>query len=265
MYKSKRAWAVSCFILATIPGLAFGEGNYQGRWQDWDVTIGAGAIYEPVSPGIDEYETSPVPFIDIEYLDRYFLKTGKGLGAYLLRSEGAREYGIGIALGLEGGRDEDDAKEQLDGLGDLDDTIEARIFAEGGIGPVDIELELAQGLGGHEGFRAELGASMDYAFNDNLMVEAGPGIAFADSNYMESFYGITAAQANRSTRYSTAYEAGSGFESAGFEAGMTYQFNKHWVARGVAEYTWLLGDASDSPVVDDDGFMSFGALVAYRF
>ena len=88
------------------------------RWTNWDITIGAGAFYEPVSPGVDEYETEPLPFVDITYKDRYFANVYRGLGAYLYKSpevEGhlIEEYAIGVAIDYDEGRDADDFEDNL--------------------------------------------------------------------------------------------------------------------------------------------------------
>lgn len=52
------------------------------NWKDWDVTIGIGGEYGPVSPGVDKTELDALPYVDIEYKDRYFLNFERGLGAY---------------------------------------------------------------------------------------------------------------------------------------------------------------------------------------
>lgn len=251
--------------LLSMATTAYAQEQTENRWEDWDVTVGLGAQYEPVSPGIDEYEVSPIPYLDVVYRDQFFLKSEMGLGAYLFRSDDDPEFAVGVALGFEGGRDEKDAPTQLDGLGDLDATPEAKIFAEYEMGPFEFEVELAQGLGGHEGLRAEFAAGAEMPVGDRFTIGAGPFISLASGQYMESFYGITTAQAARSTKYTSAYDAGSGFESAGLEVNAAYSINDQWSLVGFADYTQLLGDAADSPIVDDKGFATFGIATTYRF
>lgn len=234
------------------------------NWQDWDVTVGVGAEYEPVSPGIDEYEIDPLPYVDIEYKKQFFLKSNLGLGMYLLRSQEDPEYGMGIALGYNEGRNESDAKTQLEGLGDIDAAPEAIVFFEGEVGPIEMELELAQGLGGHEGFRGELYAGVDGMVTDRLYLGAGPFITYGDQQYIESYFGITPGQAARSVTYDQ-YDTDGGFESYGVEASARYQLTQSWSALGFVEYTSLMGDAKDSPIVDDEGFFSAGTAIAYTF
>lgn len=238
----------------------------EGRWKDWDITIGAGGIYGPVSPGVDEYETSVLPYVDIEYKERFFIKGQYGIGAYLFKSDAGPEYAIGAALGYDGGRDEDDASEQLEGLGDIDGSAEAVVFAELELGPVEVGLEMAQGLNsdGHDGFRAELSASMDKMVTDRLMLGAGPFITYGDGQYIESYYGVTPEQASNSARYD-AYDTDAGFDSYGLEVTARYMMTDHWSLTGVASYTRLMGDAKDSPIVDDSGFWGGGAFMSYTF
>lgn len=236
------------------------------NWTDWNVTIGFGTAYEPVSPGVDEEEFEILPFVDIEYLDRFFLKSERGLGAYVLRSQDGPEYGFGFAIGYDAGREESDARRELDGLGDIDPSAEAIFFAEGEVGPVELELELAQGLGsdGHGGFRGEVSAGIEAPISDRLALGAGPFLTFADSQYMGSYYGVTSGQAARSSRFER-YDADGGLESYGIEATARLKLTQNWSLIGFAAYTRLAGDAKDSPIVENEGFFSGGAIVAYTF
>lgn len=236
------------------------------KWEDWDVTIGAGAIYGPVSPGIDKYEVTPIPYVDIEYLDRFFIKTQRGIGAYALRAENKDDYGLGFALGYDPGRKEEDARDELNGLGDVDGSLEAILFAEGEIGPVDLELELAKGLGedGHDGFRARLSAGVDTMLGDSVLIGAGPFITYGDDQYVESYYGVSAEQAARSTKFGR-FDAEGGIESFGVEASAVYLIDRNWSISTFAEYARLAGDAKESPIVEKEGFISFGTAIAYTF
>ena len=245
------------------PVVANNEGSSFGP--DWDVTIGATVEYEAVSPGIDEYEASVMPYFDIEYKERFFLKAERGLGAYLFRSEGEDDFGFGVALSYDEGREESDARDQLRGMGDIDPSLEAVVFVEGELGPIDLELELAQGLDsdGHDGFRAELSAEVDGQINERLFVSGGPFLTYGNNNYLQSYYGVTSSQ-SLTSRYSE-YDPSGGIESFGLELTARYFIDENWSLIGYAEYTQLVGDAKDSPIVDDEGFFGAGAGVAYEF
>ncbi|MDF0752709.1 MipA/OmpV family protein [Marinobacter sp. 71-i] len=234
------------------------------NWKDWDVTVGIGGEYGPVSPGVDKTEFEAFPYVDIEYKDRYFLNFEKGLGAYLLRSEDGPEYALGVAVGYAEGRDEADARAELDGLGDIDGAAEFVLFAEGEIGFVEVELEVAKALSGHDGLTAELSAGVDASVTDSLFVGVAPFITYADEKYTQSFYGVSASQAANSATYNQ-YDADGGFENYGVEVEASYKITRNWSATTSASYTRLLGDAKDSPIVDNKGFFSAGVGLAYTF
>lgn len=234
------------------------------NWKNWDVTVGISGEYGPVSPGVDKTEFDALPYVDIEYKDRYFLNFERGLGAYLLRSEDEPEYAFGVAVGYAEGRDESDARTELDGLGDIDWAAEVVLFAEGEIGFVEVELEVAKAVGGHDGLTAEFSAGVDAPVTDRLFVGVAPFITYADGKYTQSFYGVSASQAANSATYSQ-YDADGGFENYGVELEANYKITQNWSAITSASYTRLLGDAKDSPIVDNEGFFSVGVGLVYTF
>lgn len=266
----------ACTILGSTTAYAeergWGNSSYeQGEeemgtrnWKDWDVTVGIGGEYGPVSPGVDKTEFEPSPYVDIEYKDRYFLNFERGLGAYLLRSEDEPEFALGLAVGYAEGREESDARAELDGLGDIDGAAEVVLFAEGEIGFVEVELEVAKAVDGHDGLTAELSAGVDAPVTDRLFVGVAPFITYADKKYTQSFYGVSASQAANSATYSQ-YDAGGGFENYGVELEANYKITQNWSAIASASYTRLLGDAKDSPIVDNEGFFSAAVGLAYTF
>ena len=252
-------------ILATAAVIHAEEAGNPGDG-DWRITLGAGAGYGPISPGVDETELDILPYVDIEYKNRFFINARRGVGVYLLQPQNRPEYTVGVAIGYDGGRDEDDAKAQLQGLGDIDGSAEAIIFGELEIGMVDFELELAQGLGsdGHDGFRAELSAEIGGMVTDRIHLGAGPFITYGDGQYIKSYYGVTTEQAGRSERHSQ-YDTDGGFESYGLGLNARYRITQHWSVIGLADYTRLMGDAKDSPIVENKGFFGGGIVLAYTF
>ncbi len=267
MRKIVMASFVTSIVSGTIVSAYAQEGMGTRNWKDWDVTIGLGGQYEPVSPGVDETEVAPLPYVDIEYKKRFFVKAEKGIGAYIFRNDGDPEYAMGVALGYDEGREEGDAQKQLDGLGDLEGSAEATIFFEGEVGPVEIEFDITKGLGsdGHDGLYAELSAGVDGQVTDNLFLGIAPFVTYADKNYTQSYFGITNQQAARSATYSTPFMTDGGFQNFGIEVNAMYKISQNWSVLGMAEYTQLMGDAKDSPIVDNDGFFSVGAAIAYTF
>jgi outer membrane protein len=79
----------------------------------------------------------------------------------------------------------------------------------------------------------------------------GAYTTWASDDYMETYFGVNGGNAARSG-FPT-YKADSGFKDAGMLLIGHYKFNKAWGMAGVVNYTRMLNDAEDSPLVKDAG------------
>lgn len=245
--------------------------------EKWDFAIGAGAMVGPKYEGSDENEVTAMPYLSIEWNDFVFLNPEDGLGVHAYQSE---DLEVDVSIGYDMGRKESDSSD-LAGLGDVDGSVTANLGIEYELGPVSPFLELSKQMGGANGMTAEIGVetmvplAMLYAGNggggarDEGEGPSGPALMFgistqwADDNYMSENFGITAAQAAASGL--SQHTAGSGFKSAGVEAGVMIPFGENWALNMMVEYSVLLGDAADSPVVKDDTQLSGGTFLRYQF
>ncbi len=231
--------------------------------QGWQVRVGVLGVAVPDYEGSDDYRFRPFPDVEITYDDTIFFDQ-RGLGANLIQSG---PLTAGVTVGYDGGRKER-RNRALRGLGNVDDTVVAGAFANYRIGSwiltADVNTDL---LGdGHDGTTAALGFSYVLTPNDRVMIAIGPSITWASDNYMQSYFGINAAQAARSGR--AVYRAEAGFKDAGLFGFGAYKLTKNWSLTGVAGYNRLLGDAADSPLVKRDGSANqfFGGLgISYSF
>lgn len=238
---------------------------------DWDITLGAGTIYEQDYAGSDSYSINPVPFVDITWRDRIFLNGWDGLGAYLIKEDeagssgpfGLDEFEFGVSIRPTETRDSGDDS-RLSGLDDIDLSAEIGAFGAVELGPMELGMELYQDIGsGHEGLHGQVTADFGRPIGKRLYVEAGPYVAFGDSQYMESFYGVTASQSGRSG-FST-HDAGSGIYGAGLSVMGRVGISEHWGFVGTLDYMRLLGDAADSPIVENENGFQAGAFLTYTF
>jgi len=89
---------------------------------------------------------------------------------------------------------------------------------------------------------------------------------WASEDYMEAYFGINQSNSNKSGLKT--FDADSGIKDVGIALPVTYSPWEHWSIMGAVAYKRLLGDAADSPVVDDEGnanqFIG-GMLLIYRF
>jgi MipA family protein len=256
MNSSVRMAVFGAFLAtATVPAAA----------GDWSVSTGAMAGIGPAYEGADRYRVNALPLIDVEWRERLFLSTERGLGGWLFKRDG---ISLGAALGYEMGRDADLDRDELAGLGDVKGAAQVRLLAGYRAGPLRFDATVARALGGSDGTTVKLGAGMGYPINEKLRLMPGAAIVWADSNYMSSYFGVTAAQAAASRTLLGAaaakseYSASAGIKNVDLSLMAMYQLTPKWSLRGGGGMRFLVGDAADSPISKRDaapfGLVGFG-------
>jgi outer membrane protein len=124
---------------------------------------------------------------------------------------------------------------------------------------------LRRGFGGHEGLVGETGIDVVAPLRPDLTLSAGPRLTFAGEDYMDTYFGVTPAQAARSGL--PAYQADAGLKSVGVEGKLRYEFATDWAVTAKGGYFRLVGDAADSPIVElgDRNQFSAGLALSRRF
>jgi outer membrane scaffolding protein for murein synthesis (MipA/OmpV family) len=232
-----------------------------GPVPDWRVTLGGGAVYMPLYEGADHYHLQPAPAIDIRYKDIAFASIGDGIGVNLLSGD---YYRAGIAVGYDVGRDQHLAG-RLNGLGNIGTAAEPRLFVEYSILPAVLTADLRRGIGGHEGVIGDLGAYMPVVGNETLVVFVGPQVTFANQRYMQSYFGVSTAQALSSRAGLPAYRANGGLKDVMFGATAIYRLTQDWLIDAGVSYERILGSATNSPIVQDPTQLGISVILAYDF
>jgi outer membrane protein len=246
---------------AIPPTAAFDEGRFGGirqKLSDWDVMVGAGAIYAPKFEGSDEFEIVPIPMVSATF-GRITIDPG-GLSVNVLESNGFK-FAVTGGYELGGGRKESDSS-HLRGLGNIDagGVVGGQVSYE--MGPMELYAKVDKTIGGSESLLGQVGANVSHHV-DRFILSAGASATFADDNHMESYFGVTAAQSARSGLRQ--YDASAGLKRFDIEASVTYMATENWFVRGQAGVGFLTGDAKDSPIVQDDVQPSAMLLVGYKF
>jgi len=259
---------VSLGFVAAFAGAAAAQTRPEPPKGDWQVTTGALVGFAPAYEGSDKYKVMPLPLIDVVWRERVFLSTMNGLGAWAFKHNG---FSIGGALGYEFGRDESLDRDELAGLGDVDAAAQARLLAEYRTGPFRLDAVLARALGGSDGTTLRIGAGMAYPINDKLRLMPGISAVWADENYMDAYFGVTAAQsANSRARLGAAagksqFDAKSGVKNVDLSLMAMYALTPNWGLRGGGGVRFLLGDAADSPLSKRDTAPFANLGLAYRW
>ncbi|HEY0686873.1 MAG TPA: MipA/OmpV family protein [Steroidobacter sp.] len=240
----------------------------QDKDEIWSVSLGAGAIYHPDYEGSDDYEVDGLPMLGISYRDFIVLR-GPSLKIDVIElsdSTLADNLSFGPMVKVDMGREADD-NPILRNLGDIDRGALAGVFVNYEIGAVELELEVAQdATSRHEGLIAEIKAGYGLMLTKRLLAQLQVSTTWSNEDYTQAYFGITPAQAQASGLRE--FTAESGIKDAGASMMLHYMLSEHWRVTGRLAYRRLLGDAADSPLVEDEGSQnqaSAAVFVSYEF
>jgi outer membrane protein len=89
---------------------------------------------------------------------------------------------------------------------------------------------------------------------------------YASDRYNEKYFGIDPDNARRSGL--RRHDAEGGIKDVGLSVTATYLFTERWAVTGLVGVTQLVGDAADSPIVEDEGSATQGLFapgLVYNF
>ncbi len=229
-----------------------------------DISVGGGIGIAPDYEGSDYYEAVPVPFADVKFGNGMFVKLlGLNLRANLIPSNMWR---LGPVYNYRAERDNVD-NNRVDRMREISDANELGIFGGFDYNNWFVSLEFLADTGNaHEGFTSKLRGGYNFIINNSWALSIGASTTYADDDYMQTYFGVTAADAARSGL--AQYDADSGIKDIGIDLGLNWIITQNWSAKGIAKFTQLVGDADDgSPVVDQgsEGQFFGAALVVYSF
>ena len=118
----------------------------------------------------------------------------------------------------------------------------------------------------YDGEYAELSGGYNWKFSDAWAFTFGAFTTWADSDYMDTYFGVDANDALRSGL--SQYSADDGIKDVGINLGANWKFAQSWNLRGLLKISQLIGDADDdSPVVDEGSETQFftGLMILYSF
>ena len=233
----------------------------------WDVSLAGGVALRSTYQGSNRYEVAPVLFASVTYRDMISLGAG-GLSVYWHNDD----LKIGIGLTENGGRKDyrtnglfETGDDRLKGLGNINSALGIRGFATYKLGYIVLDGAVTK-LTNHfdnNGVFANAGVSAPKKLGDRLILTPHVITTWANRNYTETFFGVTAAQAADSAF--PEFNAGAGFMNVAAGVTAAYLVNPHWFVRASADVTKLTGDAGGSPITfsSTNGLVSI--ITGYRF
>jgi outer membrane protein len=232
----------------------------------WKFALGGGVVNGPRYPGSRYDFTRGLPLASVSY-GRFFLGAipgggaPAGAGAYLLHTE---HWAIGLDVGGDSRKPRRATDDPiLRGWGDIPGTARAGVFAGYTRDWLSVRGSISDALAHHEGALASLAVEAKYHATQRLTLSIGPEVTWANNQYAQTFFGISAAQSEIAGI--APYRAKSGVNTVGGSAGAAYMLTDHWSLGAHVSYGRLQGDAANSPVTTDKTQRMYGAFVMYRF
>lgn len=225
--------------------------DFQGsRSSRSGVLFGLGGAYKTASAGTWHFGTGGLGWSrqlgDVRF--------GVALGG----DRGRRDHGAG------GGRpDSRPGAERLAGLGDIDATPVVTLHAGARLGAVPVQVSLAKATRSHRGTQVNLALPLRHALTEELSLAVTPALTWADSRYAQAYFGVSPAQAARSSY--RAFDAGAGLKSASVDLGLDYKLGGGWALHAGASFSRLMGDAARSPVTERRRQLRSMLALSYQF
>lgn len=235
-----------------------------------EYTVGLGAGLAPDYEGSDDYKFVPLWNFRADNLyhpDTYVQVLATRARSNLLPNENWR---LGPVLQYIPERN-DVHDNRVDDLQSVDASV--MVGAVGGYelklaekSAAGIEIEARQDVSGGNGYLATLRGTYRAPVGDKMRFSGGIESTYASEDYMSSYFGINAKNSQRSNL--DKYNADAGIKDIGLNVSLTYAVFDNFTLTGLGQYNLLVGNAADSPIVDDRGSENqffAGLLVGYRF
>ncbi len=232
-----------------------------------DYSIGGGIGFAPDYEGSSDYELVPLPAGEAKFDNGMYIKLmGLNLRANLIPTSWVSWLRAGPVYNYRPERDDVD-NNKVDKLKQVSDANELGGFIGFEYNNWFANLDYLMDMGdAYDGEYAELSGGYNWKFSDAWAFTFGAFTTWADSDYMDTYFGVDANDALRSGL--SQYSADDGIKDVGINLGANWKFAQSWNLRGLLKISQLIGDADDdSPVVDEGSETQFftGLMILYSF
>lgn len=261
-------------VLVTMGGAMLVHASDHGGMpeRNWNVMLGAGGMYQSEYSGSDEMTLKPLPFVMAEYqttsLDLFIRGNKAGVG-FRFDDTIPLSFSAGAKIG-EHNRDNDDMA-ILEGTQSLDNSYE--LFGRVTLSTPLLDFtsnvryvpisgdydETARLDDDYNGLLLDVGVEKMW-LKIPFLIQLGSGVTWMNSDYARANYGV-----GYQTELLSAFDTESGIRSAYMSANIIMFFSEHVGTALVAEGAYLLGDAADSPLTENEFQPKVGLFTFYRF
>jgi len=232
--------------------------------RDTTLTAGLGLAIVPEYEGSEDYKGAPIVYVKSQWASGQYVQfLGTTLMGNVLPSN---TWQVGPLLRYRAARD-NVKNDKVDDMEKVDAAWELGGFAGFQYNHWNAKVEAAQDVAdGHDGLLMTLTGGYTLPIGNAASMNLSLSTTYADEDYMQTYFGVDAADAARSGLQR--YDADAGFKDVAGTVLATYRFAPNWGLMAAVRLTRLLGDAADSPVVDDEGSATqllAGAAATYTF
>lgn len=224
-------------------------------------TVGAAFIAGKAYPGSAKDRNLIVPVIDYQWQNGWFAGVSNGLGINLA-SRPDQPFGLRLTADL--GR-KSSRSVALSGMGDIDAKPEIGAFFNHTFSPaLFLTSSLRYGAGNDgKGAVLDLGAGHSTALAPQWRLGLGVAASVVNSAFMQSYFGVSPAQATTSGY--PVYRPTAGLRDVRASVALTYQLARRASITGAASVGTLLGDARSSPLVRQTTSLTGLVVIGYAF
>jgi outer membrane protein len=268
--REKRVWMVGLVFSLCLVSNGFAQdiempaGSLVPERAEGIYEVGLGAGIAPEYEGSEDTKGYPLPYLNLRFENDMSLEWIANLMRFNVIP--SRTFKLGPIGQYIGERDNVDNK-KVDKLDKVDASFMLGGFAGIEVNRFAVSIEAMKDVAdGNDGSIVRLRAGYRIPLSPTWMLSINGYTTWADDDYMSAYFGIDGKNSLKSGL--KPYDADSGFKDVGITVPLRYNATENWAIMGVVGYKRLIGDAADSPIVEDEGDENQfygGAFLIYRF
>jgi outer membrane scaffolding protein for murein synthesis (MipA/OmpV family) len=235
--------------------------------------IGLNVVTMPTYEGSPNTRTRAGPDLTLRYRSREWGTVEFGQHGLFWRAIEAGQFRFDLIAQFDPGRKDKDTSghdptpgdKRLAGMGRVKSSTEAGVGI--GYGPVGLVARQSLSERGAKGAQVDMSIEHAWSMFDRLGLRVALGATWADSDYMQAYFGVTPAQA-QATSFAV-YTPKSGLRKVEASVGAEYAVAPQWTLQAGLSISRLGDVAAKSPLVGrpgtagtSDGDRRFGGFVA---
>ena len=232
-------------------------------------SIGLGVASQPTYEGSPNRRTLAGPDLTLRYRSRDGGTVEFGPRGLFWNAVEAGRFRFALVAQFDPGRKDGDPStlnptpgdKRLAGMGRVQSSIEAG--AGVGYGPLMVVARQSLSERGAKGAQVDMTVEVPWSVSDRLTLRVAVAATWADRDHMQTYFGVTAAQA-QATSFAL-YTPKSGCRKVEAHVGAEYALAPSWTLQTDIGFTQLGDVAAASPLVGRRNSASAALAVAYGF